>query len=1035
MVALPPFPPARAWVPSDLGGQPIWGLGCPWPDKAWQKTIGSIALGTLMALASGGLGAERVWGANPTSDRSLPTQIPAGNPVATPLSLLEEGNQWYQGGNFARAAQVWQQAADQLQEHPLAQAMALTHLSLAQRQMGQWELAQSSLDHSGVLLHQLPPSPEQQFALAKMFNALGSLDLTQGKLLTALTSFQQATALYGELGDMHGQYQSQINQAKVLQAQGRNPLAQRELQAIVDRLLGSPNSPLKAATLRQLGEVVQLTSSLAAGQELLEQSLAVAQSLPSSPEATREISATLLSLGILTQNQLETPKALDYYQRVVEISPSPEVQLQAQINAFTLATRRQAPTTASDRGESGSFDPGQLRQSIEATWGQIPPSRTVLFAQIQYVHSLLAYQQQNQQLAPDYPHLARLLAQVIGQAQGLGDLQAESYGVGRLGLIYEQGDRLPEAQALTQKALALAEQANTPEIIYQWQWQLGRILWAKGQLDAAEQAYQQAIATVEELRSDLASLNPDARFSFRDEIEPVYREYVSLLLTPRSPKSAARLPAHPLPAHPLPTQEIPPLGLLPRSLESPAIDPHFPAAPLALGNAPGDDRSPAPALPSKPFPLPSLDQLPRPTFTPTSPFAPLTKALAPKFAPQFASQFLPLGFSPLGSDAPQQPRAQGGISDAPISQENLTKARDVIESLQLAELVNFFQADCVSVNAINADQVDPKAGVIYTIMLNDRLEILMSQRDQPIYHQRVTIDRTRLQYVINLFQQRLRNPTGGFLQPSQKLYDWVIRPLESELAQRDIETLVFVLDGELRNIPMAALQDGRQYLIEKYAIGLTPGLKLFDPKPLSNQPLAAFIGGLSEARQGFTPLPSVVDEVKTISQFVPSTLLLDSTFQENLVSKEIAQTHSPIVHFATHGQFSSNANDTFILTWDDKINIHELSQLLQGGFQGENQAIELLVFSACETAAGDSRAALGLAGLAVRAGARSTLATLWQVDDLGTATFMGNFYQNLGQRQLPKAEALRQAQLSLLQTQEFAHPFYWSPFVLVGNWL
>ena len=142
-----------------------------------------------------------------------------------------------------------------------------------------------------------------------------------------------------------------------------------------------------------------------------------------------------------------------------------------------------------------------------------------------------------------------------------------------------------------------------------------------------------------------------------------------------------------------------------------------------------------------------------------------------------------------------------------------------------------------------------------------------------------------------------------------------------------------------------------------------------------------------------------------------------------------------VVHLATHGQFSSDINDTYILTWDARLDVKQLGELLQTKALDSRIPIELLVLSACKTAKGDNRAALGLAGIALQSGARSTIASLWSVEDRATATFMEDFYQELAKTGTTKADALRNAQLSLIKNPSFTHPFYWSPFVLIGNWL
>ncbi|HEY9652893.1 MAG TPA: CHAT domain-containing protein, partial [Coleofasciculaceae cyanobacterium] len=269
----------------------------------------------------------------------------------------------------------------------------------------------------------------------------------------------------------------------------------------------------------------------------------------------------------------------------------------------------------------------------------------------------------------------------------------------------------------------------------------------------------------------------------------------------------------------------------------------------------------------------------------------------------------------------------------------------------------------------------------------------------------------------------------------QKLYDWLIRPVESELVASEIKTLVFALDGSLKNIPMVALHDGQQYLLEKYSIALTPSLQLLEPRPLAREQIKVLVGGLSEARQGFPSLPGVEFEVQQLQSEIPTQVLFNQQFTSTALQNQVKAAPFPIVHLATHGQFSSNAEETFILAWDKTINVKQLGGLLQTKEQIHRQPIELLVLSACQTAAGDKRAALGLAGVAVRSGARSTLATLWPVDDHSTSVFMIEFYQALTQPQVTKAQALRHAQLTLFKQPRFKHPFFWAPFVLVGNWL
>jgi CHAT domain-containing protein len=473
--------------------------------------------------------------------------------------------------------------------------------------------------------------------------------------------------------------------------------------------------------------------------------------------------------------------------------------------------------------------------------------------------------------------------------------------------LYEQTQQWGIAQDLTQQALLLAQAINAPDIAYQWQWQLGRLLKAQGNIQDAIAAYTEAVKVLQSLRSDLVAINPDVQFSFTESVEPVYRQLVSLLLQP-------------------------------------------------------------------------------------------------------------------GSTEP--------------SQQNLAQARDVIESLQLVELDNFFREACLDAKPVQVDRVDSTAAVLYPIILSDRLEVILSLPQQPLRHYAIPISDSQVERTLAQLLQGLTTRTRtDFLPVSQKVYDWLIRPAIADLANTNVKTLVFTLDGSLRRIPMAALHDGKQYLIEKYNIALTPSLQLVDPKPLQRQALKTLTLGITQGRKGFAPLENVAREVEKIQSELPSVVLLDQAFTSNAFREEIESSYFPVVHIATHGRFSSKAEETYILAWDESIKVKDFADILRSQNPSRVKPIELLVLSACQTAKGDKRAALGMAGIAVRAGARSTLATLWSVSDVATADLMGLFYQELIKTTRTKAEALRQAQLSLLREPKYQHPYYWAPYVLIGNWL
>jgi CHAT domain-containing protein len=276
---------------------------------------------------------------------------------------------------------------------------------------------------------------------------------------------------------------------------------------------------------------------------------------------------------------------------------------------------------------------------------------------------------------------------------------------------------------------------------------------------------------------------------------------------------------------------------------------------------------------------------------------------------------------------------------------------------------------------------------------------------------------------------------------SQQLYEWIITPVLPELEQRQINTLVFIQDGILRSVPMAALMNPvtQKYLIQDYSIAVSPSLTLTDVTPPNVKNLKALTLGLTEEstidNQLFSALVSVDQETQKITEELPgSKRLLNAEFTEEALAKALDRASYPIIHIATHGKFGSDAEDTFLITGDQKkLTITELDRILR---QTNDESIELLSLTACQTAIGDDRSALGLAGVAIQAGAKSALASLWFINDATTAQISTQFYANLKERPTSKAKALQSAQIAVIEAGgETARPGYWAPFILVGNWL
>ncbi len=367
----------------------------------------------------------------------------------------------------------------------------------------------------------------------------------------------------------------------------------------------------------------------------------------------------------------------------------------------------------------------------------------------------------------------------------------------------------------------------------------------------------------------------------------------------------------------------------------------------------------------------------------------------------------------------------------------LMEARDTLEILKVYELREYFKDDCLdAARSIGKkiDLVSARAVVIYPVLLPDRVELLVSFAGKlKRYTLPVTIDELSAEALI--FRKALMKRTSwGFLPHAQKLYNWLIRPLENDLQTIPVDTLVFVPDGPLRSIPMSALHDGKQFLINRYPIAITPSLILTDPQPIKHEGARLLALGITEPVQCFPGLPYVDDELKAIRDLYIGETLLNDQFTGNSLSVALKKEPYSIVHIASHGHFGKDVDDTFLLAFDEKITMDRIGKYV-GLYRFREEPLDLITLSACETAVGDDRAALGLAGVAVRAGARSALATLWQVNDPASYKLVVEFYRQLSTPGHSRAAALQQAQLKLLNDPQYEHPYYWSPFLLINNWL
>jgi len=961
----------------------------------------------------------------------------ASNSSVAQSDLLQQGVAAYQQGNFSGAEELWKKAVAEFQQQGnwLNQALTLNYLSLAVQQLGDLGLAGNYINQSENSLAKVAEGDsatealgDRAFVQAKILNTKGRLQLLQGNAESALATWQQAEAVYTQLKDAEAIAGIQINQAQALQSLGQYRQALKTLQKIEADIASKPQE-IQFHLLLALGNAYVGIGDVENAKNHLESAKSKLEKIGQShyPQA---LSNVWLSLGNLERIkgdrkrdllytdevadilQLQSQKnhrefyqkALEDYQQATNNAGSPIAKLSGQLNQINLLSENYyywseaAKKYKSNQPQFLSAIAEQieeLKSSVLDTLNQnnIPLGQTAIYSRINLAQSLLHLHESsaNPQLVPE---IEKLLADAGNLARELSDRRAEADVLGEFGQLYTQipsREYVAKAESFTNQALAISQSIKASDMAYKWQWQLGKLLKKQGNVKEAINAYQAAVNNLDIVRqkylvgldfslNDASSnkVKSDRQFYFREQVEPVYREFIDLLLS--QPEDSEQNNLY-----------------------------------QALGTI-------------ELFQVAELENFLRCSLT--------TAAL---------------------------PSAEQSKKDSLNFANKSNQSKDV-EKSGLFRAVENASAQVKKNLAQIFNQVDPTVAAIYPSILDDRIDVIIAQKGKPLHHSRSqSISRTETLQELELLQRYLE--TSYNFENAQRLSSQLYQKLLAQaiaanyLNPSDIKTLLFVLDTPLRNIPMAALYDGKQYLIEKYAVALNTSLvkrntEFKNLKKLQQVGLNALVAGLGKAPDDrrYEQLYFVGEEINQIQKYLnlpAGSELIDENFTASNLQTKIESAAYNVIHIATHGQFQSNPKGTFILAGQDSstekgdripvkyLDVDELDGLVQ--LSSQTNPIELLVLSACETAAGDNRAALGLAGVAARGGARSTIASLWSLNDKSTAYFMGKFYQKLANAQKntqeTRAEILRSVQQEFLQDPRYKHPVYWSPYILLGNWL
>lgn len=400
-----------------------------------------------------------------------------------------------------------------------------------------------------------------------------------------------------------------------------------------------------------------------------------------------------------------------------------------------------------------------------------------------------------------------VLSKAAETATTLKDKRALSFALGALGNAYEKKGSLKQALVWTQKAQLAAQQVFAVDSLYQWQWQAGRLYQRIGAEDTVRDAYREAIASVQSIRNDLLNAEKQLQLDFSSQVEPIYREFLSLLL------------------------------------ES-------------------------------------------------------------------------------GNEA------------------NIQEALATADLLQLSQLQSLFGDDCLEIKSnLQADKALTLKDtvIIRSIILEDKTYLILRLPDGTVKSYPARIEAKQLQMQIDNWRYSLEDLSSErYLSLSQSLYDLLISPLAKDLAT--YSKIVFINDGRLRNVPMAALHDGQKFLIEKYAISYSLGLNSVSKHEIDRDNLKTLAFGLTVGTNGFPPLANVRQEIDNIAKFVGGRQFLNREFTQENFQRQLKKGY-PIVHLATHARFEGSTNSGFIQAFDGEISLTKLETILSG----LQQPIELLV--------------------------------------------------------------------------------------------
>jgi CHAT domain-containing protein/Tfp pilus assembly protein PilF len=932
--------------------------------------------------------------------------------------FLEAYRLWLRGDYPAALEKLQQDLVRFRQEGDRTRVGAvLTCIGMVYSNLGQYTQALEYFQNALALLRDVSNLPDTKRSTARTWEGrtLYSIGLVYGSIgeyTQALEYSQQALAINREVRDRLWEGRTLNSLGGTYYYLGQYPKAMDFYQQalVIFREIG--NRFDEGRIFNNLGLIYRNLGEYSKALELFQQALAIHKHIgDKAAEGT-----SIRNLGLVYRNLGQYPKALDFFEQALAIHKQ-------------IGNKGMQGTTLSNIG-AVYWDLGQYAKALEF-FQQAFAIRSEIGDRAGEGETLnnigAVYEKLGQ-----YPKAMDFYQHALAISREIGDKPGEGGTFNNIGAVYEKLGQYSKALEFFQQALAIAKQINDKVGEGTILNNIGFLLNAQNQPELAIVFFKQSINVTEGIRKDLRVLPKEQQQSYTETVADTYRTLADLLLKQDRVLEAQRV-----------------LDLL----KVQELDDY-------LRNVRGNNNT-AQGLPNLP-----LEQQ-----TWTSYQAILDKAI------EIGTELTQLRqIKPDNRTAEQEQR----IAQLVNAQEKIVKDfNNFTESPEVSALVQQLNPKARKADLVNnldeliglqdnLRNLQQKAVLLYPLILDDRIELILTTPDSPPIRRTVQVPKKQLNETIAAFRSALLNLASDAKTPAQQLYNWLIKPLETDLKAADAKTIIYAPDAQLRYIPLAALHDGQQWLVQRYRINNITAASLTDLNTKPQPQMQVLAGAFATGRYSFTVggqsfdfsgLPFAGTEVENLAKTVPTTTkFIDRAFTPQVTVPNMDD--YTIVHLATHAAFVvGTPDDSFILFGNgERITLRDIQTW-------SLKNVDLVVLSACETGLGgklgNGEEILGLGYQMQRAGARAAIASLWTVDDGGTQALMNTFYANLKQGNITKAEALRQAQISLITgdskalgkdrglvvvepnptnpsprvANRLSHPYYWAPFILIGNGL